>query len=177
MGKQEVFDWKKELMQLPKEKLVDFIEMCNKNLWTLQNNWIVNIEREYGHHVAVKFDGIVFPRLMEVTVYRLRKLFNLGDDIQALHEVFKFAVFSTYGQMVFPEITEKKLVRRVVRCPMQLDRRKGGLPELACKPALEATYSRVAKAINPKMKLTRVWAPPDPHPVELWCEVEFELED
>jgi len=177
MSDLEVVDWRGPLKELSKEQLIEFIGMTTKNFWTLQNNWIVNVEKDYGNEVTMKYDGLVWGRLMEATAWRLKKFFNLGDDIKAVHEYFKYAVFQNYCDMVFPVITDKKITRRVVNCPMQLARLKRGAPEIPCKWALEKTYPRLAKAINPKMKVTRVMAPPDPHPDNIWCEVDIELED
>lgn len=177
MSELPALNWKKELRKLSKERLVDFIGMMTDNFWTMQNNWIINVEKDYGHDVTMKFDGLVWGRLMEVTVWRMKRFFNLGDDIQALHKVFKFAVFQNYADMVFPVITEKKLIRRVTRCPMQISRLERGESEIPCKFALLKSYPRLVKAVNPKMDVIRIMAPPDPHPEGIWCEVDIELKN
>jgi len=168
---------RKELMKLPKERLVDFIEMASRNFWTLQNNWMINVESRFGREVAVELDALCYGRAAEVQVYRLKNFLNLGDDMPSLARAILLSISSFYVDIEFPEISERKVVRRVAVCPMQLERRRKGLPELPCKPALVSAYTKVAAAVNPKIKITHVLCPPDPHPEDLWCDVVFELKD
>jgi len=35
-------------MELPKETLVEMVNMWVKNYWTNQNYWMVNVERDFG---------------------------------------------------------------------------------------------------------------------------------
>ena len=166
-----------ELMKLSKARLVDFIDMASSNLWTLQNNWMINVESRFGSQVAVELDGLCYGRLAEVQVFRLKKFLDLGDDMPALARAINLSLSGFYVDITFPEVTERKVIRRVASCPMQLERLRRGLPELACKPALVNAYSRVAAAVNPKIKVTQVLCPPDPHPKDLWCDVVFEMQD
>jgi len=166
-----------ELMKLSKERLVDFIDMANKNYWTLQNNYIGNLSRRFGSDVATEFDQLCFGRSCEVQAYRLKKFFNLGNDLKSLVKFYIFSQAASYADYEFPEISDRRFVRQVPSCPMQLDRKKAGLPVLPCKAALSASCNRVAKVFNPQIKVSITVCPPDPHPENLWCEVLFELEN
>lgn len=168
---------RQNLSELPKEKLLDYIEMQFKNLWTLQNNYIVSLEEKFGHDVAIEFDSMCYGRLSEVTIHRLRKLFNLGDDIEAALAFLTYVVPEPGTEGEWFQIGDRKIVWRVTRCGMQLARKERGAPELPCKPALLGVMERRFKAINPRFRIVRTMAPPDPHPDDLWCEIEVELED
>ena len=163
--------------ELPKERILDFVEMLIANHWTLQNNWMVNIEKRYGHDVATEFDGLCYGRTMEVAVYRLKKLFNLGDDISALLRCIEFALVEPGTEGDFFQVGDRKIRSVVTKCEMQMSRRQSGLPELPCKPAMLTCIERFAKAVNPKLKLVNCFAPPDEHPDDLWCGFEIEFED
>ena len=82
---------------------------------------------------------------------------------------------SLYVHWDVAERTDKKVHMMVRQCPLQLRRRRDGEPELPCKPALFNTALRRVAAINPKIKVTHVMAPPDPHPEDLWCETIYEI--
>ena len=168
---------RQRLSELPKERLLDYIELQYKNLWTLQNNYMVRLEERFGHEVATEFDSMCFGRMSEVEVYRLRKFFNLGDDMEAM---------LTFRSLMIPEpgtegewfrVGDRKVAWRITKCAMQLARKERGAPELPCKPALIGVTESRLKAINPKIKLVRAMAPPDPHPENVWCEIEVELEE
>jgi len=167
---------REQYLELPKERLVDYIELIHKNFWTLQGHYVLELERRYGEDVAMEFDDIAFGRAAEVQVYRLRKFFNLGDDIPALMKIFDFSEFCSNIEYEFLDVSDKRLIWRVTKCPMQIDRLKAGLPEIACKLVAIPTNEKIAKAINPKMKSTCIMCPPDPHPKDRWCEFEFKIE-
>ena len=168
---------RQKLSELPKERLIDYIEMQFENLWTLQNNYMVNLEQRYGHELATEFDNMCYGRMSEVAVYRLRKFFNLGDDVKAAIDYLEYLAPEPGSEGQFLQVGDKKVVFKVTKCGMQLARKKRGAPELACKPALIGVMDRTFKAINPKFKIVHAMGPPDPHPEDLWCKLEVELED
>ena len=176
-------DYMQELRQrlsgLPKEKILDYVELQFKNLWTLQNNWMVRVEEKYGHEVSTQFDGICLGRYAEVAAWRLKKFLEIGDDVsplEALIKQFGWTVPEPGSEGELIRVSETRVIQRNTKCTMQLARRKSGLPELPCKPALIVYSEKRVKAISPKLKVVRVCAPPDPHPDDFWCEVEIEEE-
>lgn len=167
---------KKEFTELPKERLVDFMEMSLKNYWTLQNQYIAKIERDFGEEKAIEFDGEIFGRGMEVQVWRLKKFFGLGDDIPSMVEIYKHLLFAP--DFVFElEPSEKSMIYRVRNCPMQLRRKRDGQSPFACKEAGLVAIDRRSKAINPKMSVKCNFCPPDSHPEDTWCEWRIEIEE
>ena len=71
----------KELMKEASiEDWCNYIEMDNKNFWTLQNNWMYNVEQKYSQEAALQFDGLCYGRAIEVAAYRLKRLFTFGND-------------------------------------------------------------------------------------------------
>lgn len=169
--------WRDELRRWKKEKLLDYIEMAAKTFWTLQNNWMANMEKRFGNDVAIEFDSQVFGRQVEVAVLRLKKLLNLNDDMELLVKSHRLVLSSLYVHWDVAERSDKKVHMVVRHCPLQLRRKRDGEPELPCKPALLSTALRRASAINPKIKVTHVMAPPDPHPEDLWCEAVYQIQD
>ena len=166
---------KREMRRLTKEKLIDYINIVNRNFWTLQGNWMVSIGERYSNQVALEFDDICFGRCAEVQVYRLKKFFNLGSDIPSLIRIFTFSQFWSTLDCEYDRVTDKQIIWRVTRCPMQLQRIKNGLGELPCKLSALSINEKIAKAINPKMKVACLLCPPDSHPENRWCEWLFEL--
>jgi hypothetical protein len=167
--------YRSELVKLTKKELIDYCEMMANNWWNLQNNWMLNITQRYGSETAAEFDALVFGRQAEVQAWRLKKLFNLGDDIQSMIKAVNLSTLLSNVEFEYVEVGEKHCRIRVISCSMQLARRDLGLPELPCKIAGMAANSRFALAINPKIKTTCIVCPPDKHPENLWCEWQFDL--
>jgi len=169
--------YREKLAQLSKERLIDYIEMLSENFFTLQDHYIGRLEEKYGHEVAEEFDSEVFGRASEIAVYRFKKFFNLGDDMETLAFYYEICPYGIHvGGIEFPVRTEKKLIRRVPACASQLKRLKKGKGEFPCKEATLGVNTKIAKAVNPKIKITHVMAPPDPHPDDSHCEIVFEME-
>jgi len=170
--------YREKLSQLSKERLIDYIAMVSENLFTLQDHYMGRIQEKYGNEVAEEFDEHVYGRASEIAVYRFKKFFNLGDDMETLALYFEISPYAIHvGGIDFPVRTDKKLVRRVPACASQIKRLKKGKIEFPCKTATLAVNAKVAKTVNPKIRITSVMAPPDPHPDDLYCEIVFEMED
>ena len=171
-------DRRAELAKLTKEQLLDYIDISSKNLWTLQNNYMWNLGKRFGDEVAVEFDDLCFGRMMQVEARRLQKFLNLGNDLLALAKCWTISLAQELGlESEWVELTPKRIYWRCTRCPMQLRRLKDGASLLPCKEVCEMSYPKLGRAINPKIKMTKLYAPPDPHTEDDWCGVVWEMED
>lgn len=166
---------RRKLNGLPKEKVLDFVDLLLKDIWTLQNNYMYTLEERFGHDTAVEFDSLCLGRMSEAHAYRLKKLLSLGDDIPALLTLLEYYPVEPGLEGQCLQVSDTKVIYRVTRCAMQLARRARGAPELPCKGALKPVMEKAFKVINSKFSVVRDMAPPDPHPDDLWCELEIEL--
>ncbi len=171
---------KNELMELPKETLVEMVNMWVKNYWTNQNYWMISVERDFGFDDTARLDGEVWENTAKAQSHRLKKLLNLGDDVQALAVVLKFcaAQWAPSGfTWEFLEVTDDKLIMQVNQCPMGTYRDAQNLPLIPCKLGAVNLYDALAKAINPAFKTTCLHAHPDPRIENVMCRWEFILTD
>jgi hypothetical protein len=158
------------------EKWCEYVEMANKNFWTLQNNWMYRVENKYGQEAALELDGLCYGRAIEVAAYRMNRFFDFGDDdLDKLAKVYQLTPAGSYCDMEFIRVSQEQLIRRVAVCPMQLTRIEKGMEPIQCKPALEDAAAKIANVINPDIKVASVLCPPDPVPEDLWCDVVYEL--
>ncbi len=171
---------KGELMELPKETLVEMVNMWVKNYWTNQNYWMINVERDFGFDDTARLDGEVWESAAKAQSHRLKKLLNLGDDIQSLAVVLKYcaAQWAPSGfTWEFLEVTDSKMVMQVNKCPMGTYRDAQNLPLIPCKLGAVNLYAALAKAINPTFKTTCLHAHPDPRIENVMCRWEFILDE
>ena len=170
-------DRRAELMKMTKEQIIDYIEVCNKNFWSLQNNWMANVTMKYGSEVAAEMDEKLWAKWSAVEAHRLKQLPNPGNPSPDVRQVFTKSRPAAGGlEGRYSEITDKKVVWKVTRCPMQLARREAGWPELNCKPVFVAIWKAIIGVINADIKLAEVYAPPDPHKDDDWCGATLQLE-
>jgi hypothetical protein len=167
-----------ELMELPKEKLVEMVDMWVKNYWTNQNYWIVFTERDYGEEAAARLDGEIWEKTARAQAHRLKKVLDLGDDLQSLAAVLKLSAAQWVNAgftWEFLEVSEKRLVFRVNECPMGTYRKKNNLPLFPCKYGSPPLYKAMARVINESIRVKCLHAHPDEPRENVMCEWEFVL--
>lgn len=169
-----------ELMDLPKETLVEMVNMWVKNYWTNQSYWMVNVERDFGFEHTARLDAEVWEGAARAQAHRLKKLLTLGGDVQALAVVLKFcaAQWVPAGfEWELLEVSERKLLMQVNKCPMGTFRDAHGLPLIPCKLGAARLYAALASTINPSFKTTCLHAHPDRRIEGVMCRWAFELKN
>ena len=142
-------DKRAELMKMTKDEIIDYIEVCNKNFWSLQNNWMANVTMKYGSEIAAEMDEKLWAKWSAVEAHRFKKWWNLGNTLADVRKVLTFSLAAEEGlEGGYSEITDKKVLWKVTRCPMQLARREAGWPELNCKPAFVSIWKAIIGVIN-----------------------------
>lgn len=171
---------KQELMTLPKETLAEMVNLWVKTYWTLQNYWMVFTEQEFGFANAAKMDALVWSKVAPAQAHRVKKVLDLGDDMQALGALLKFTApqWASAGfDWEFSAVSEKRLRIVIHQCPMGTFRKAQGLEFLPCKNLAPPLYIGLAKIINEKIEAKCLHAHPDPPKSDVMCEWEFVLHD
>jgi hypothetical protein len=161
--------------QLSKEQLIDVIDMLQKNWWNLQNNYILHINKDYGEEAAVKADANCFPANAKVQMYRLKKMFNLKNDLKSLMDAMVLSTIWTNGDYELRILDDKAFRITVTHCHQQVRRLEEGLGEIGCKPAGIAICEAAAEVIVPGAEVKCLTCPPDVHPKDVWCDWEFRI--
>lgn len=170
---------KEDLMELSKEQLVDLVDVWIKNYWSCQSYWMTFVERDFGEEVAGRLDSEVFEQTARIQAYRLKRLLNLGDDMQALAFALKHSAlqWAPAGfDWEFVEVTDTEIKMRVRQCPMGVYRKEHNLELYPCKHISPPLYTALAKAINPKMVAYCTHAHPDAPKEGVMCEWHFVYE-
>jgi hypothetical protein len=171
---------KQELMELPKETLAEMVNLWVKTYWTLQNYWMVYTEQLFGFENAAKMDEMVWTKLAPAQAHRVKKLLNLGDDIQSLAALLKFTAPQWVGagfEWEFTHVSERRLAMTIRACPMGTYRKGLNLELLPCKSLSPPLYIGLAQIINAKIETTCIHAHPDPPKENTMCQWEFVLRE
>ncbi len=163
-----------EHSQIPTEKLV---ELCSRTSYSLDGLWFSLVEEKFGLDAALEIDVEVWRRLCLIQARRIPKYFPIdeGSSIRNLIRIIELDPLLAVYESKVMELTDNQAVLRIIDCPPQKARIRDGRGEFPCKPVGIAFLTDYAAGVDPKVKITCLTCPPDPHPSHFWCEWQFEI--
>jgi len=166
-----------DLMDLPKDTLLDLLRMYSKDAMTVDGLWFINVEEKYGLDTALEIDQLVWDKYGVIEARRIKRLMNITEKgIPAIVKAFNFQIWVPGMEYGFPEVTEKRAVFHVTDCNIQKARIRDNRPEFKCKPIGLSLFKNFAEVIDPEIKISCLFCPPDKHPEDVWCSWEFQME-
>ncbi len=136
--------------------------------------WFIRCEERFGQATAEELNEHVWGKCGELGARRIKELFDTGDGLSgfaAALRLFPWCVIVGYPIEERPgEITIQ-----VDHCPAQEGRLRHGKGEYSCKAMHMAEFSEFARAVDPRIRVQCLFAPPDPHPAGTFCKWRFTL--
>ena len=167
------------LSNLSKEELIRIIVDDAKNWLAHDGLWVQAIEQRYGMDVAVDADTEAWRYFTVIEAKRIMERLGMksGGGIPALVECLKHRFYARLNLQECIEVTDTRVVFRMLDCRVQSARKRKGLPDHPCKSVGIVEYSEFAKTIDPRIITRCIACPPDLHPEEFWCAWEFTIQE
>ena len=164
-----------KLPQFRNEELLPYIEFMVNQFRRTDGFWFIGVEQAYGYGAAIKINEEVWHRMGKIMTREIKERFSIEEKgLKALAKVLRYSPWTMISGF---EIDEKdnEIIISIPHCASQEARLKRGLGEYSCKDMHYGEFMSIIEEIDRRIQVECLFAPPDPHPKELFCKWRFTI--
>lgn len=168
---------RKQLLEMPKEKLIDMIEDAAKNWLAHDGLWFLAVEKRYDMETAIACDTDAWKRFTVIEAKRIMKRHEIkpGSGLEGLKIALGFRLYAHLNSQEIIEETDSCFLFRMNDCRVQSARKRDGRSDFPCKSVGLVEYAKFAETIDPRIETECICCPPDKHPETYYCAWRFSI--